>query len=387
MPTSPFGLIQGSLKPSFGRRAEAVITNGSFITESAPPIPVAMKERHESFFVEALNFLSEMNSEYYENNRLFYCSLVEAGNECEATVIHESFGDFFDGVKKIIDKFLAFIKSLFDRFVTLINKMIGRDKYILNHKKDFDNFKSIHEFTMDGFEFTIFPNIPEINALAEFTNGFVFNTAGKAEGDNFFRDNNTAKVPQLGDIKARTSELTNNLNNEQWYNEFRGKVIGSDQLITKDDFADKLFTTFRNDESIKSEITVDHSIVSAALRRFTDAKSDIDKAKKTKAKIDSDYQSIRKQVEKMVNMNRSGNVINYSLDPGLTSTNNFTITADMATALDNYAKAKSNQIQEMSSIHALAFAAKLDAMTDCYKQDKDMLFKALSRIQSNKKED
>lgn len=380
MPISPFGLINEPSGSSFVNRTAPQMA--SSVHESAAPTLNSMRERRESFFVETLNFLSEMNTEFYENNRLFYCSLVEAGTECELSVIHESFGDFFDGVKKIIDKFLAFIKSLFDRFVTLINKMIGRDKYILNHKKDFDNFKTIHEFTIDGFEFTIFPHIPVIEAQAEFSNDFIFNLAGSEAGDNIFNNTN----PRLEEIKALVTTLTNNLDG-QWYDEFRGKVINSDQMITKDDFADELFTVFRNDQSIKDEITVDHSVVSAALKRFIDAKTDIEKAKRTKAKIDSDYQTIRKKVEKLIVANRSGNTIAYSFATGLTASKGFIITPEMTLALDNYAKAKSNQIQEMSSIHALAFAAKLDALTDCYKQDKDLLFKALSRVQSNKKED
>ena len=34
-----------------------------------------------------------------------------------------------------------------------------------------------------------------------------------------------------------------------------------------------------------------------------------------------------------------------------------------------------------ASITSMAFAAKLDAITDCYKQDKKVLYKALSLIQ------
>ena len=49
--------------------------------------------------------------------------------------------------------------------------------------------------------------------------------------------------------------------------------------------------------------------------------------------------------------------------------------------LDSYVKIKIDQIQEYSNIHTLAFAAKLDAMKECAKQDRNTLYTALSRIQ------
>ena len=89
----------------------------------------------------------------------------------------------------------------------------------------------------------------------------------------------------------------------------------------------------------------------------------------------------------MVITNREGSSTIAKFDSQL-DTKNFSVTSsDDIVAMDNFVKAKVNQLQEMSNIHALAFAAKLDALRDCYRQDKTVLFKALSRVQSNKKED
>ena len=339
----------------------------------------SLKEAPHSFFIETLQFLSEMNVDFYEAKRSFYISLSES---TDIVVVHESFGDFFDKVKEIINKFLAFIKSLFDRFVTMLNKLIGRDKYILNHKSEFEKFSRIHEFTITGFNYTIVENIPVINAKASFSNDFVFNF-----GDEHTVTFSGSKATAIDNIKSSTAALSDALSDGVWYDKFRAEVIGKDGVIAKDDFADSLFSEYRNGEPIAEEITIDGTEVRAALRRFETAKSDIEKVKRLKAKIDSEYNSIKRQVEKMVITNREGSSTIAKFDSQL-DTKNFSVTSsDDIVAMDNFVKAKVNQLQEMSNIHALAFAAKLDALRDCYRQDKTVLFKALSRVQSNKKED
>lgn len=339
------------------------------------------KERKHSFFVETLQFLTEMNADFYEAKRCFYVSVLESSSSTNMTVVHESFGDFFDAVKNIIDKFLAFIKSLFERFVTLINKMIGRDKYIINHKDQLKNFSKIHEFTITGFNYSFNSAIPVINAKAAFDSDFVFNAGGGDNTNLTFSTNSK----NLSSIKTATTNLSSVLNDGSWYDKFRAEVIGQDgSFIAKDDFADELYKEFRGDESISEEITIDNSEVMSALRRFESSKKDIDDTKKTKAKIESEYTSIRKSVEGMVKSNRTNGVVTARLDDRLGTS--VQLSNDEIIAMDNFVKLKVNQLQEMSNIHALAFAAKLDALTDCYKQDKAVLFKALGRVQSNKKE-
>ena len=52
--------------------------------------------------------------------------------------------------------------------------------------------------------------------------------------------------------------------------------------------------------------------------------------------------------------------------------------------IDMYMKAKVTQVQQMSSIHTMAFSAKLQAAKDCFVQNKSMLYKALSKIKGHK---
>ena len=57
------------------------------------------------------------------------------------------------------------------------------------------------------------------------------------------------------------------------------------------------------------------------------------------------------------------------------------VPGDLLIQLDVYTKNKVDEIQEISNIHALAFSAKLDALKCCYKQDRALLYTALSKVQ------
>ena len=52
--------------------------------------------------------------------------------------------------------------------------------------------------------------------------------------------------------------------------------------------------------------------------------------------------------------------------------------------IDMYMKAKVSQVQQMSSIHTMAFSAKLQAAKDNFVQNKAILYKALAKIKGHK---
>ena len=63
----------------------------------------------------------------------------------------------------------------------------------------------------------------------------------------------------------------------------------------------------------------------------------------------------------------------------------YTMSSEVMSAFDIYVKAKVDQIQEYSNIHTMAFAAKIDALSEAYRQDKVTLYTALARIQRTDK--
>ena len=80
--------------------------------------------------------------------------------------------------------------------------------------------------------------------------------------------------------------------------------------------------------------------------------------------------------------NFSDNDITYEKNRG--SGTNKQITNVIYNKIDMYMKAKVTQVQQMSSIHTMAFSAKLQAAKDCFVQNKSILYKALSKIKGHK---
>lgn len=323
---------------------------------------------NHSYLNETYNYIHELNKEFNAANRAFYRSILESGDN--EILIRESFSDFMDSFRKIISKFLAFIKSIFERFVTGLNKFVQAEGYLKKHKKDFDKFSTENEFYFQGYEYTFSSNIPVISALADFSNDFVF----KLNGEQI-------KFTTTEEIKKAYQTLTAELESENWYDSFRARVLGDEGgSIGRSEFAEELFSTYRNGESDKDEIRVDNYYVSTAYMSFENHSKAISEVKKTKTSIDDSYNSIRKQVEKMMSISRNDGQVTGALTISPNGVK-APLTGESVTQMDLYIKAKVNQVQEMSNIHAMAFAAKLDAYNDLFKQNKAVLYKALSKIQ------
>jgi len=330
----------------------------------------------ETFFFSTLEYLSEMKNQVREESKILYKSILEGGQEYN--IVNESFGDFFGKIKDIIDRFLQYIKNLVNRFIINLNKMVSSDKFINKHKDQLSTFDKIHEFDFEGYEFTIEPQIPVIDALASFNEKFV--------GLKFEELSNSENIKNAVD-KAHGS-LKQDLNYE-WYDRFRGEVIGKDGItIPQSDFANELFAIYRNGKSSKDTITATADYVMTCLGRFQNYKDIEKQTKNTKGKIELDYEQIKKQIQSMIYRNRdldAGKLLGITVDDKYDSpTKNITVNNETMTRIDLFIKTKANQVIEMSTIHSLAFSAKLDAITQCYKQDKILLYKSLQRVNSNK---
>lgn len=341
-----------------------------------------MSSIEETFFYSTLNYIKESRTELRENTKELYKSILERGNDYD--IIHESFSSFFDKVKEIISKFLKYIKSLFDRFITMLHKFVLSDKYLIKHKKDFSKFDSDHEFDIQGYKFTFDSHIPVINALAEFKKEFV-----GLDFDEMIKKKDTKEMTNY--ISDKYSKLKENLNTD-YYDKHRAKVIGKSGDITASEFHEKLFEIYRDGDSSKSTITITSDEVMMALSRFENYKEFEKQTKNTKEQIEKDYKEIEKLVKNMISKSESGDLQGLLLSGNGEYVNqNVNINVlpkEAVSKLDLFIKTKVNQVIEMSNIHSLAFSLKLDAIKDCYKQDKQTLYKALNQIQkkSYKKE-
>lgn len=337
----------------------------------------------QSYFSEALNFCLEQRREFYEANKKFYRTIVESGND--TAIIHEGFGDFFNTVKKIIDKFLDFIKRLFSKFILTMNSFVKSESYLKKCKDEFSKFNGDCNFTMDGYTFTINPDIPVVNAKASWNDNSFF--VDVYDGNTSFSLTPADSKTSLKDtIKSHSDMLNRAIETGDWFDNFRAEVLGrTHDMIYQDEYAKELFREYRDGKETSSDMDITSTEVMEALNRFTNHDKVLSSVKKTKESVDKEYNAIKKHLDKMMSINFSGGNKTATINDPDGAFSSHTLTGDEITKMDLYIKAKINQIQQMSSIHTLAFSAKIDAVNDCFKQDKNLLYKALSKINSKVK--
>ena len=314
---------------------------------------------YESSTELMFNYLLTFNEECNNASKDLYKSITEAETY---EVINESFADFYEKVKEIIKKFLDFIKRLFERFITSLNKFVNSE----------------HEFDFEGYTFTIDdPMIPVIEAKAQFNQEFM-----NLELDKFKEDNIDAQKAYMSDLSAK---LKSSL--ESFYDKFRGEVIGKPNYpIAESDYSNELFMVYRDGYDTKSTITADASLINDALIRLKNYKDKQKDVKVTKKKIENEYKVVQKSIENMISRNKDNKIdklvaIDINGDYTPEATGDLRVSEDVLTSINAYIKANVDKVEKMSAIHGMAFSYKLDAIKDCYIQDKKILYNALNRIQ------
>lgn len=351
--------------------AENSINTNNIITNSSI---------QECYFVDSLNFITESVKEFNNYKKELYVNILESGENYE--IITESFSNFFDKAKEIIKKFLLYIKSMFNRFITLLHKSINNEKHIISQKKELNKFNDSHNFTIEGYEYTFKDNIPCIRTTISYKKDFV-----KLDFDDILKEKDPNKVVKM--IDAQYGRLVQELNNDR-YDVFRQEVISGDSPIYVEDFAKELSAVYRNGAYEKDTITIDSYKVSTSLDRFENRKEIETSIKKTKDSIEREYERVKKSIENMISRNKDNDIhklLNIEINGDYDAYSSpVYVTQEALAKVDLFLKAKVSEIVELSNIHTMAFSYKLDAINECIKQDKQILYTALNRIQKDTKD-
>lgn len=350
-----------------------------------------------SFVDESYNFVLGYTKSYNEAVKEFYKNIMESEDNQE--IITESFEGFFAKAKEIIKKFLAFIKKIFAKFVTKLNSLFKSEKYLEKNKNEFPKFTSEDEFTFKGYKFTLDNDIPKSNAFSMWIN----NDTDLTYGGSYYAYNGVNNDTVVNQIQSKYDKLTEKL--EDWYDEFRGQVIGVDYEISSSEFDTELKKVFRDDYESTIDITIDSTAVQEAYQQFHNYKDSVSKIEKIKKVMEDDYSKLERALETSFKKEKEGDGYFFKFDPHKLS-NEFTqremekfnsseisgnnmgnsnrTTNEIYNKIDMYMKAKVTQVNQMSSIHSMAFSAKLQAAKDCFVQNKAILYKALAKIKSHK---
>ena len=360
-----------------------------------------------SFTQEGYNMILALNADFIAADKVFFENVM--GSHGEDMIINESFSDFFQKIKDIIKKFIDWLKKVFKDFVIKLNGLVSSDKYIKKHHKELNKFGSEHEFEYKGYKFTNVEaaNIPKANALEAFEAGKA--GAGYLTTDVYSDWSDYEAASSDEDKKNQTSAINTALDAKQkqldesltdFYDDFRGRVIGESEKIDSTDYAEELFKKFRDGEDTPSDITVDSNIVSACYRRFDNYKDTIKEIEKNQKAMIKDYEALEKYLDKMITVDKANKKLAFTATSNDYITRNIDVlagnddgkklsgkTIHSTTTTDkmsNYLKTQSSKVSQMCQIHTQAFSAKLEAAKDQFKQDKKILYKALAMV--NKKQ-
>ena len=384
--------------------------------------------RETSFVQEGYNAILEMNAFYCNAEKEFYHKILESCGD--DYIINEGFSEFFDNIKKIINKFIEWIKKIFKEFAAKLAGLVQSEKYIKKHKDLFNKFSSEDEFEFQGYKFTHVDTstIPLANADDVFATGSEdpskTNNYSYLNFSKYFKSDGVGTyyntVPDMTNIsfdnvndteatrrKAATEKINKAIsddidaitdNNEDFYEYFRGRVLGKTEKLDSKEFSDECFKIFRDDSDSTSSITIDYNFVHEAYRRFDKYKDTTKAIEKLKNDIVKDYEDLEKRHDKMIKYNKDSHKLDITnhVSRGSYITDNLkridfsnvhqlydSSTADRMSSL---LKVYSARVNQMCQIHTQAFTAKLDACKDCFKQDKQILNKAIQHIlkRSNK---
>lgn len=350
--------------PSFSDRAIGYVNKSSYLFREA---------------MLDLMLIKKNNRAIMEN---YYKQILESGENPQLIV--EASDGLLDSIKGIIDKFIGLIKKLVAKFITSMNSIVKSDKYLRKHKDRFRQFSTEHEFDMDIFTFTFINDdtYPNLNAYD------VYKT------DDFSSIRNAKNGIEY--TAAVYTHFTDGLSD--WYDNFRGVVLDNDPNsktpYSSAEFSDELYKKFRNGDKAKTNTTITNVEVNTALDRFCNYDRTLRHVEKMKSDLIKEYDKIKKDIKNLTAAYSNDTFtpvlgddykyinadINTKFDNEYNNPKDSTSKKKMDDNITNFIKSKANQIDTMSTIHAMAFTAKLEAIKDAYAQDKKLLYAALKRI-------
>lgn len=306
-----------------------------------------------SHFLSALDITLENNKLYKEKINTLYTSIAEAESE---EAVNESFTKFFDSVKEIIDNTIKYTSSEFSDFCTSLTKATSKDKFISDKKDLFMNFKSDKYPTMDLYKFTkLDSGIPKKVIKIHYEEEY-----DKLQKILSSRSMNISeKINKFIELQRSVIEEIN----EGFYDKFRSKILGLNNPVSRIEFSNILFSIFRTDGQ-KIPTVIDQSYVKETYNRFTNVKNIVKTLKIEKATIDREYNGIKNDIK-----NIKFDQLMTSFGPG---------TLELESKFDVYIKIKVDQIINLTNDYTLAYMAKLDAISSCYIQDRNVLISCMN---------
>lgn len=308
---------------------------------------------NKSFFIEALQYLSE------ESKTFDYCfeSVLNEGVGKNIIKILFTKIDYKKIIKKIIDNFISLLEKIWNNFYAFLMNFFSKNDIIKHNKSALENIKDPIYFSETRF---IYTNLGLNTSYTSFKNEL------EKEFTDLLLDMSTfTQYTTYEQFFLKIEDIKNKIDmSENYYENLRGKIVGSTNIVKKEDFASALFKYFRN-----SGIEIgEGNITSAEIRACSEQYFDY---KKSVKQIQKDKKDLTDASKKLQN-----DIMGINLDK-YTSIN---IPVEAQKVFVKVLENKSRRVQETCKIYIQVFSAKLDAIKDSYCQNQKILFEACKSL-------
>lgn len=315
-----------------------------------------------SFFFESLNMISEDQKIIHSiisgsNNNQEICNegLLAIGFLALLAAIKKI--DFNKIISTIIKKFLEILEKLWNSFNARLLDFVNDNSVIKKYKSKIMNLDNIVEFDEDRFTFT---NLGISTSYASFKNElekeYTTLILDLSKFSNFSTYEGLFK--EIQSMKERI-DLS-----ENYFDELRGRIVGSHNPISANLFAVELFNYFRNNGNKIPAGYIFPQEIKSICNAYFNYSTDMKRIKKDK----SDLKEAANKIEK--------DILNVKLENYIKPN----IPEDAQKMFITVLQDKIYRLNLICSLYTQVFSAKLDALKDSYVQYKKILMTTSKKI-------
>lgn len=308
---------------------------------------------NKSFFIETLHYLSE------ESQTFDYCfeSIINEGAGKNIIKLLFTRIDYKKLIKKIIDSFVSLLEKLWNNFYAFLMNLFSKNDIIKHNKTALENIKETIYFSESRF---IYTNLGLNTSYTSFKNELEKEFTDLLLDMSTFTQYTTYEqfFLKIEDIRSKIDM------SENYYDILRGKIVGSTNTISKEDFASSLFKYFRHNGIEIGEGNITSSEIRSCVEQYFDYKKSIKQIQKDKKDL----------------IDTSKKLQNDILSINLDKYTSIDIPVEAQKVLVKVLENKSRRIQETCKIYLQVFSAKLDAIKDSYIQNQKILFEVCKSL-------
>lgn len=306
--------------------------------------------------------LEELNFQMAKENVKYVHAYNTIGNP---DILTEGFSDMLGNMgnffKKMIEKIKEFFKKI---FMYIASCFMDIDKFVKKYKKELDALNKI-DFDIYGHKFTLHdaPNMDEFRKIVDEYNSEVSEANKLKKAEVLARQNDFLKATNLDAI--------------------RGKVLGSNQNISEEDFVETVRKYYRNGELEEVEIHIDD----AEYRKIVSDTESVVKGKKEAEKTRDELIVLLDKTQKFFNQKASTVYVSgvrkiktakIKIDDNKFSTEEGDYVTDSAlSVMETYLRFKYQQANKMAGIINTVACERANAFKDQVKFYRQVIRKGL----------